>query len=74
MVFEKVKKLIVEQMGTEEDEITLETTSDDLGMDSLDLVEMVMVVEEEFDIEFLDEDAMNISTVGEMVDYIKNKM
>lgn len=72
MVFEKVKEIIVSQLGVEEDEVTLESTFvDDLGADSLDMVEFVMVLEEEFDIEVPETDADKIVTVGDAVEYIK---
>jgi acyl carrier protein len=72
-VFEKVKKIIVEQLGVEEDEITMESSFiDDLGADSLDIVELIMALEEEFDLEIPDSEAEKISTVGDVVDYIKN--
>ena len=73
MVFEKVKKIIVEQLGVEEDEITMESSFiDDLGADSLDIVELIMALEEEFDIEIPDSEAEKITTVGDAVEYIKN--
>jgi len=73
MVFEKVKKIIVEQLGVEEDEVTLESSFiDDLGADSLDIVELIMALEEEFDLEIPDSEAEKISTVGDAVEYIKS--
>jgi acyl carrier protein len=73
MVFEKVKKIIVEQLGVEEEEIAMESSFiDDLGADSLDIVELIMALEEEFDIEIPDSEAEKIATVGDAVDYIKN--
>jgi len=73
IVFEKVKKIIVEQLGVEEDEIAMESSFiDDLGADSLDIVELIMALEEEFDLEIPDSEAEKISTVGDIVDYIKN--
>lgn len=73
MVFEKVKKIIVEQLGVEEEEINMESSFiDDLGADSLDIVELIMALEEEFDIEIPDSEAEKIATVGDAVDYIKN--
>ena len=72
-MFEKIKKIIVEQLGVEEDEITMESSFiDDLGADSLDIVELIMALEEEFDLEIPDSEAEKISTVGDIVDYIKN--
>lgn len=72
MVFEKVKKIIAEQLSLEEDEITMDSSFiDDLGADSLDIVELVMALEEEFDLEIPDEDAEKIATVADTVNYIK---
>ena len=71
-VAEKVKSIIVEQLGVEADEVTPEASfTDDLGADSLDIVELVMAFEEEFGIEIPDEDAEKISNVQEAVDYIE---
>jgi acyl carrier protein len=73
--FERVKKVIVEQLEKDPDEVTLEADIiNDLGADSLDVVELVMGLEEEFDIEIPDEDAEKIKTVQEAVDYIDSKM
>jgi len=70
-VADKVKSIIVEQLGVEEDEVTLDASfTDDLGADSLDIVELVMAFEEEFGIEIPDEDAEKISRVKEAVEYI----
>ena len=72
---DRVKKIIVEQLGVEEDEVTLEASFvEELGADSLDTVELVMAFEEEFDIEIPDEDAVKILTVGRAMEYIKEKM
>lgn len=72
MVFEKVKEIVVEQLGVEESEVTLEASFiDDLGADSLDIVELIMALEEEFDLEIPDKEAEKISTVGDAVEYIK---
>ena len=71
-VDERVKKIIGEQLGVEEDEVTPEASFvEDLGADSLDTVELVMALEEEFGIEIPDEDAEKILTVGKALDYIK---
>jgi acyl carrier protein len=71
-VAEKVKSIIVEQLGVDEDEVTLDASfTDDLGADSLDIVELVMALEEEFSIEIPDEEAENISRVREAVTYIE---
>ncbi len=73
MVFEKVKKIIVEQLGVEEEDIAMEASFiDDLGADSLDIVELIMALEEEFDLEIPDSEAEKITTVGDAVEYIKS--
>lgn len=73
MIFEKVKSIIVEQLGLNPDEITMESSFvDDLGADSLDIVELIMALEEEFDMEIPDEDIEGISTIADVVNYIKN--
>ena len=73
MVLEKVKKIIIEQLGVEEEDIAMESSFiDDLGADSLDIVELIMALEEEFDLEIPDSEAEKITTVGDAVDYIKN--
>jgi acyl carrier protein len=73
-VEERVKKIIAEQLGVEEDEVTPEASFvEDLGADSLDTVELVMALEEEFEIEIPDEDAEKILTVGKALEYIKEK-
>jgi acyl carrier protein len=70
-VEERVKKIIVEQLGVNEDEVTPEASFvDDLGADSLDTVELVMALEEEFDTEIPDEEAEKITTVQAAIDYI----
>ena len=74
-VFEKVKGIIVEQLGVAETAVTLEASFiDDLGADSLDIVELVMALEEEFDIEITDAYAEKVVTVGDVVDYIKENV
>ena len=74
-VFEKVKGIIVEQLGVAEASVTMEASFiDDLGADSLDIVELVMALEEEFDIEIPDADAEKVTTVGEVVEYIKDNV
>lgn len=74
-IFEKVKKVIMEQLGVSDSAITLEASFiDDLGADSLDIVELVMALEEEFDIEIPDADAEKVVTVGDVVDYIKENV
>ena len=70
---ERVKKIVIEQLGVKEDEITAEASFvDDLGADSLDTVELVMALEEEFETEIPDEEAENITTVKLAVDYINS--
>jgi acyl carrier protein len=72
--FDRVKKVVVEQLDVAEDEVTPQASFvDDLGADSLDVVELVMGLEEEFDVEIPDEDAEKITTVQEAVDYIESK-
>lgn len=71
-VFEKVKDIIVEQLDVEESQITMEASfRDDLEADSLDVVELVMELEDEFDLEIADEEAESINTVGDAVNYIE---
>ena len=71
-VEEKVKHIIVEQLGVDEDEVKAEASFvDDLGADSLDVVELVMALEEEFGVEIPDEDAEKLSTVAQAIAYIK---
>ena len=75
MEFEKLQKIISEVLSVSEDEITMETTFvDDLGADSLDIFQIIMGIEEEFDIEIANEDAENIVTVGDAVEQIKNAL
>ncbi len=73
MEFEKIKKIIAEVLNVDEEEITMETTFvDDLGADSLDIFQIIMGIEEEFDIEIANEEAEKIATVGDAVEQIKN--
>lgn len=70
-IFEKLKAIVVEQLGVDEESVTMEATFiDDLAADSLDIVELVMNIEEQFDLEIPDEDAEKIVTVGDVVKYI----
>ena len=72
-LFEKVKGIIVEQLGANAETVKMEASFiDDLGADSLDIVELIMALEEEFDTEIPDADAEKIVTVGDVVDYIKD--
>ncbi|AET70105.1 acyl carrier protein [Desulfosporosinus orientis DSM 765] len=69
-VFEKVKAIVVEQLGVDESTITPETSFEDLNADSLDIVELIMALEEAFDLDIPDEEAEKIRTVGDAVNYI----
>lgn len=71
-IFDRVKTVIVDQLGADEDDVTMEASFiDDLGADSLDIVELVMGLETEFDTEIPDDKAESIKTVGDAVNYIK---
>ena len=72
-IFEKVKSIITEQLGVEGEEIAATTSFEELNADSLDIVELIMAFEEEFDLEISDEEAEKIQTVGEVVDYIRDR-
>jgi acyl carrier protein len=73
MVFEKIREIIAEQFDAEIDSITMDTTvADDLGADSLDIVEVLMSIEDEFDVEIPDEAIENIKSVGDLVNYIES--
>ena len=73
-MLEKMKEIIAEQLGVEEDEITLDTSfKEDLGSDSLDLFELTMALEEEYDIEIPAEELEEIETVNDVVEYLKAK-
>ena len=73
MVFEKIKSILAEQFSEDEDSITKATDlAEDLGADSLDMADLVMAIEDEFEIEVLDEDIEGIKTVGDIVEYIEN--
>ncbi|CAJ1315616.1 acyl carrier protein [Paenibacillus sp. PK4536] len=72
-VLDRVKRIVIDRLGADEAEIKLESSfKDDLGADSLDVVELVMELEDEFDLEISDEDAEKITTVGEVVTYIQS--
>ncbi|NLB42274.1 MAG: acyl carrier protein [Clostridiales bacterium] len=72
-MFEKVRDIIAEQLGAEASEITMESSFvEDLGADSLDIVELIMALEEEFNMEIPDEEAEKIAKVGDVVDYVKS--
>lgn len=73
MVFEKIRKILCEQLDLEEDDVTLESNiAEDLGGDSMDVVDLIMSIEDEFGIEVPDEEVENIKTVGDIVNYIEN--
>ena len=72
---ERVAEIIVEQLGVSQDEVVAEASFiDDLGADSLDIVELVMAMEEEFNVEIPDEDAEKIQTIGAAIAYLKGKL
>ena len=74
MVFDKVKKIIIDQLDVDEDKVTeAASITDDLGADSLDVVDLVMSFEEEFDIEIPDDQVETIKTVGDVVKFIEEK-
>jgi acyl carrier protein len=71
-MFDKIKEIVVEQLGVSAEEVTLEASIiDDLGADSLDIVELVMAFEEEFGVEIPDEAAEKIATIGDIVNYLE---
>ena len=75
MVLEKVKVILAEQFDVDEDSLQNDTDlQDDLGADSLDVVDLLMSIEDEFELEILDEEIENIRTVGDLVNYIENNM
>jgi len=75
LVYEKVKEIVVEQLGVNPEDLSMQSSLiDDLGADSLDIVELIMALEEEFNLEISDEDAEKINTMGDVVDYIKNRV
>jgi acyl carrier protein len=73
MTFEKIREIIMDQVGVDEAEVTLASTFDELGVDSLGIFEIVMALEEAFEIEIPNEDAENIKTVGDAVKYVDSK-
>lgn len=75
MVFEKIRKILCDQLDIEEEVVTMDSNiSDDFGADSLDIVDLVMSIEEEFDIEIPDEQIENVKTVRDIVQYIESVM
>ena len=74
MVFDKIREIIVEQLDVDEDKVTTDASiTEDLGADSLDVVDLVMNIEESFDLEIPDEEGENIKTVGDIVKFIEAK-
>ena len=74
-VQERVKKIVIEQLGVKEEEVSNESSFvDDLGADSLDTVELVMALEEEFECEIPDEEAEKITTVQQAIDYVNSRL
>ncbi|MBE6732804.1 MAG: acyl carrier protein [Ruminococcaceae bacterium] len=75
MVFEKIKTMLASQLDVDAEELSLETKiAEDLGADSLDVVEMLMAIEGEFDVEIPDDEIEKLKTIGDVVDYIQNNM
>lgn len=75
MVFEKIKRILAEQLDVDEESLTMDTLiSEDLGADSLDVVELLMSIEDEFEVEIPDEEIDNLRTIGDVVDYIQNNI
>ena len=75
MIFDKIKEIIVEQLGVDVDGLTLESNlMKDLEADSLDAVEIIMGIEEEFDFEIPDEEAEKFQTIGDLVDYVEGRV
>ncbi len=71
MVFEKIKQILAEQLDADIEQMTMDTRiGEDLGADSLDVVEMLMAIEDDFDVEIPDEDIEGLKTIGDVVDYI----
>ncbi len=74
MVFDKVRQIISDQFNISEDEVTLSTSfTDDLNADSLDVFQVIMAIEEEFEMEISNDEAEKVSTVGDVVEYIKQE-
>ena len=73
MVFEKIKEMLAEQLDADAESMTMETDiADDLGADSLDVVELLMAIEDEFEIQIPDEEIENLKTIGALTEYIQN--
>ena len=74
MVFDKLKDIIKDDLGYEIADLTLESTLEDMGADSLDAVELIMAIEEEYDIEIAEADALEFTSLGNIVSYIESKI
>ncbi len=75
MVFEKIKQILAEQLDADIEQMTMDTRiGEDLGADSLDVVEMLMAIEDDFDVEIPDEDIEGLKTIGDVVDYINKNI
>ena len=75
MVFEKIKEMLADQLDADAEEMTMDTLiAEDLGADSLDVVDLLMSLEDEFDVEIPDEEIENLKTIGDVVEYIQNNM
>ena len=71
-MFEKVKAIVMDQLSiTDEEMVTMNTTLEDLGADSLDMVEVIMAIEDEFDVQIKDEDLENLKTLADLIEYIQ---
>lgn len=75
MIFEKVRQIIAEELGVEIDDISMDThLTDDLGADSLDAVELIMSIEDEFEVEIPDEELQNVQSVADIVEFLENNL
>ena len=72
MIFDRVKEIIVDELGVEGSAVTIESTLEDLGADSLDAVELIMALEEEYDLEFAEDEVKAMKSVKNIVDYIES--
>lgn len=74
VIFDKLKEMIKDELGFETEDLTLTTTLEDMGADSLDAVELIMAIEEAYDIEIPETDALNFTSLGNIVSYIESKI
>jgi len=74
MIFDKLKEIIKDELGFETDDLTLESTLEDIGADSLDAVELIMAIEEAYDIEIAEADAQQFTSLGNITSYIESKI